>query len=116
MVFMSVCPYGDLFRTTHKAAGYQPAYSRSSGKSGYYLRDQAAISPDLETLLDGCVVEVNPSQIEIFKKLTFAQRFQQGCSVSNLARNVVVHRNRQRNPNLNAAEAQRLTIQERKEA
>jgi hypothetical protein len=99
-----------------RAAGYQPAYSRSSGKSGYYLRDQAVISSDLERLLDSCVLEVNPSQIEIFKKLTFAQRFQQGCSISNLARDVVAHRIRQRNPHLITAEAQRLAVQGRKEA
>jgi hypothetical protein len=99
-----------------RAAGYQPAYSRSSGKSGYFLRDQAAISSDLEKILDGCIAEVNPAQIEIIKKLTFAQRFQQGYSISNLARNVVAHRIRQRNPNLNAAKAQRLAIQERNEA
>ena len=98
-----------------RAAGYQPAYSRSACKPGYYLRDQGAISSDLVRILDGCVVEVNPSQVEIFKKLTFAQRFQQGCSVSNLARNVVVHRIRQRYPHLNAAEAQRLAIQGRKQ-
>jgi hypothetical protein len=99
-----------------RAAGFQPAYSRSSGISGYYLRDQAAISPDLEKILEGCAEEVNLSQIEIFKKLTFAQRFQQGYSISNLARNVVAHRIRQRNPNLNAGEAQRLALQQGKEA
>ena len=81
-----------------RAAGYKPAYSRSACKPGYYLRDQAAISSELERILDGCVAEVNPSQVEIFKKLTFAQRFQQGYSISNLARNVVAHRIRQRHP------------------
>jgi hypothetical protein len=99
-----------------RASGYQPAYSRSSSKSGYYLRDQTVISTDLERILDSCVLAVNPLQVEIFKKLTFAQRFQQGCSISNLARTVVAHRIRQRNPHLNAAEAERLAIQERKEA
>ena len=94
-----------------KAAGYQLTYSRSSHKSGYYLRNQAAISSDLETILDGCVAEVDPSQVEIFKELTFAQRFQQGCSISNLARNVVAHRIRQNNPELSVIEAQRITIQ-----
>jgi len=97
------------------AAGYQPAYSRSSTKPGYYLRGRAAISSDLERSLAGSVEEVDPSQIEILKKLTFVQRFQQGCSISNLARNVVAHRIRQRNANHNAAEAQRLAIQGRKD-
>jgi hypothetical protein len=99
-----------------RAAGYQPAYSRRLGRSGYYLRGQAAISSDLEKILDGCVEEVNPLQIELLRKLTFAQRFQQGYSISNLARNVVAYRIRQRNPHLNAGEAQRLAVQEGKEA
>ena len=99
-----------------KAAGYRPAYSRSSCQPGYYLRDQAEISSELERILDGCVAEINPSQIEIIKRLTFAQRFQQGCSINNLARNTVAHRIRQRNPSLNAAEAHRLAVQERNEA
>jgi hypothetical protein len=72
------------------------------------------VSHELIAILDGCLAEVDPSQIEIFKKLTFTQRFQQGCSVSNLARNVVAYRIRQRNPQLSTAEAQRLAIQERK--
>ena len=92
------------------AAGYQPAYSRSKTKSGYYLKDQALISPDLSAILDGCIFEVDTSQIRIFRKLTFEQRFQQGCSISNLARNVVAHSIQQRNPGLNPEEAQRLAI------
>jgi len=98
------------------AAGYQPAYSRSPQRPGYYLRNQAKISSNLSSALDGCVSEVDFSQIAIFKKLTFQQRFQQGCSVSNLARSVVAHRIRQRNPRLSTAEAHRLALQERQEA
>jgi hypothetical protein len=98
------------------AAGYQPAYSRSPQRPGYYLRNQANLSSNLSAALDGCVSEVDASQIAIFKKLTFAQRFQQGCSVSNLARSVVAHRIRQRNPSLSTAEAHRLALQERQAA
>jgi hypothetical protein len=99
-----------------KAAGYQPAYSRSPQRSGYYLRNQANLSSNLSAALDGCVSEVDASQIAIFEKLTFQQRFQQGCSVSNLARSVVAHRIRQRNPRLSTAEAHRLALQERQDA
>ena len=99
-----------------RASGYQPAYSRSSKCLGYYLRDQERVGPELTAILDGCVAEVDPAQIKVFKKLTFAQRFQQGCSVSNLARNVVAYRIGQRNPKLSTAEARRSAIQERKEA
>jgi hypothetical protein len=96
-----------------RAAGYQPVYSRSAQKPGYYLRNQPSIGTGLSTVLDGCVAEVDPAQTAIYKKLTFEQRFQQGCSISNLARKVVAHRIRQRNPQLSLAEANRLAIQER---
>ena len=92
------------------AAGYQPAYSRSVKKPGYYLKNQPTIGPDLSSVLNGCISEVNISQIRIFKKLTFKQRFQQGCSISNLARNVVAHRIQQRNPGLSLEEARRLAV------
>jgi hypothetical protein len=93
-----------------KAAGYQLAYSRSSHKPGYYFRHQAAISSNLDIILDGCVSEVDRSQINIFKNLTFEQRFQQGCSINNLARKIVAHRIQQRNPRLSWTEAQRLAV------
>ena len=102
-----------LVKQALQAEGYKLAYSRSSLKPGYYLRDHASISSNMDTILQGCVSEVDPSQIKILKKLTFKQRFQQGCSVSNLARTIVANRIRQRNPRLSSAEAQRLAIQGR---
>jgi hypothetical protein len=96
-----------------RAAGYQPAYSRNLRQPGYYLRNQPSIGSDLSATLDGCVAEVDPSQISILKQLSFEQRFQQGCSISNLARQVVANRIRQRNPQLSLAEAHRLAIQKR---
>ena len=96
-----------------RAAGHQPAYSRGMHRSGYYLCNQPPIGSDLSTILDGCIAEVNPSQIAIYKQLTFKQRFRQGCSISNLARKVVAHRIRQRNPQLSLAEAHRLAIQKK---
>ena len=94
-----------------RAAGYQPAYSRSLQQPGYYLRNQPSIGSDLAATLDGCVAEVDPFQISIFKQLSIRQRFLQGCSISNLARQVVAHRSRQRNPHLSLAEAHRLAVQ-----
>jgi hypothetical protein len=94
-----------------RAAGYQLVYSRSWQQPGYYLRYQPSISSDLSTTLDGTVAEVDPSQIAIFKGLSFRQRFLQGCSISNLACQVAANRLRQRNPQLGLAEAQRMVLQ-----
>jgi hypothetical protein len=96
-----------------RAAGYQPAYSRSLHRPGYYLRNQPSIGSDLSATLDGCVAEVDPSQIAIYKQLSFEHRFKQGCSISNLARQVVAHRIHQRNPQLSLVESHRLAIEGR---
>ena len=92
------------------AAGYLPAYSRSLRQPGYYLSHQPAISPELSAALDGSIAEVDRSQIAIFKGLSIRQRFQQGCSISSLARQVVAYRIRQANPLLSLAEAHRRAI------
>lgn len=95
-----------------RAAGYQTDYSRSLQQPGYYLRGWPAISSELSAILDGCIAEVDASQIAIYKRLSYRQRFHQGCSISNLARQVVANRIRQRNPYLSVDEAHRLAIQE----
>lgn len=94
-----------------RAAGYQLSYSRSRKQPGYYLRDQPPVSSDLSTILNGSVSEVDLTQIRILKQLSFRQRFQQGCSISNLARQVVANRIRKRNPQLSLTEAHRIAVQ-----
>jgi len=92
------------------AAGYQLAYSRRQEQPGYYLRNQPPLSPELSFILESCVNEVDRTQMAIYKQLSFAQRFQQGCSISNLARRVVAYRIRKRNPGLDHVEANRLAL------
>lgn len=96
-----------------RAAGYQPAYSRSAQRPGYYLRNQPSVGSDLSATLEGCIAEVDRSQIAVFRQLSFEQRFQQGCKISNLVRQVVAYRISQRNPQLSLVETHRLAIQER---
>lgn len=59
----------------------------------------------------GSVGEISEEQVAIFSRMTFAQRFQIGCSISNLARKTVANRIRQRHPDLSQAEAERLAVQ-----
>lgn len=98
-----------------RAAGYQPGYSRRSKRPGYFLRNQARVSPQIAAAIAGSVAEVDRSQIKILRQLTAAQRFRQGFSISNLARNVVAHRIREKSPNLSLAEAQRTALEGRDE-
>ena len=78
-----------------QAAGDLVRYSRSAQNPGYYLRNRPRLHPDLSKMLAGALAEVDPAQLRIFQQLSCAQRFQQGCSISNLARQVVAFRARQ---------------------
>ena len=94
-----------------KAAGYKLLYSRSKSRPGYYLKGQPALSSELRQILRSSVAEVDQRQIDIYQRLSPAQRFQQGCAISDTARNVVAYRIRQENPQLSAAEANRMALQ-----
>jgi hypothetical protein len=96
-----------------RAASYQLAYSRSPRQPGYYLRGYPPLSSQLSAILDGSIAEVDRSQIAIFKRLSFQQRFQQGCSISNLSRQVVANRISKRNTQLSINEDHRPALQER---
>jgi hypothetical protein len=94
-----------------KVAGYVLLYSRNKTRPGYYLKGQPALSPELRQIIRSSAAEVDPRQIDIYQRLSPAQRFQQGCAISDTARNVVAYRIRQENPRLSAAEANRLALQ-----
>jgi hypothetical protein len=102
-----------VVRQALRAAGYQVAYSRSLRQPGYYLRGHPPLSAQLSATLEGSIAEVDPTQITIFKRLSFRQRFQQGCSISNLTRQVVANRIHTRNPQISMNDAHRLAIQAR---
>ena len=94
-----------------EASEYQLVYSRKKEQPGYYLDGQPALSSEFKQVLKGSAVEVDQRQINIYSKLSFAERFQQGCSISNTARKVVAYRIRQDNPKLSVAEANRIALQ-----
>lgn len=94
-----------------KAAGYTLLYSRGKWQPGYYLQGQSALSPELRQILRSAVAEVDQRQINIFNQLSPADRFHQGCSISDTARQVVAYRIRQENPQLSPAEANRIALQ-----
>jgi len=100
-----------IAKQAFEAAGYQLLYSRKNEQPGYYLAGQAALSPEIKQVLKGSVAEVDERQIEIYRKLSFAERFYQGCSISDTARKVVAYRIRQENPKLSIGEANRMAVQ-----
>lgn len=86
-------------------------YSRNKEKRGYYVREQEALSLEFKQLIKAGAAEVDQRQMDIYRKLSSAVRFKQGCAISNTARNVVAYRIRQENPKLTSEEAQKLALQ-----
>lgn len=93
------------------AAGLVLEYSRSKEKRGYYVREQEALSLEFKQMIKAGADEVDQRQIDIYRKLSAAVRFRQGCAISDTARNVVAYRISQENPKLTPQEAQRLALQ-----
>lgn len=100
-----------IVKKAFRAAGYTLAYRRTKPQTGYYLEGQPALSPELQRILRSSVTEVDPRQIEIYHRLAPADRFRQGCSISDTARQVVAFRIREENPNLSLAEANRMALE-----
>jgi hypothetical protein len=94
-----------------EAAGYRLLYSRNKQQPGYYLDGQPALSSEIKQVLKGSAAEVDQRQLDIYRKLSFAERFHQGSSISDTARKVVAYRIRQDNPKLSLMEANRMALQ-----
>ena len=94
-----------------EAMGYRLLYSRNKQQPGYYLDGQPALSSEIKRVLTGSAAEVDERQIEIYRKLSFAERSYQGCSISDTAHKVVAYRIRQENQKLSIGEANRMAVQ-----
>jgi len=94
-----------------EAARYRLLYSRNKQRPGYYLDGQPSLSSEIQQVLSGSAAEVDQRQIDIYRTLSSAERFHQGCSISDTARKVVAYRIRQENPQLSVAEANRMALQ-----
>jgi hypothetical protein len=100
-----------LVKQAFETVGYRLLYSRNKKKSGYYLDGQPTLLSEIKQILKTSAAEVDQRQLDIYRKLSFAERFYQGCSVSDTARGVVAYRIRQENPQLSIAEANRKALQ-----
>jgi hypothetical protein len=94
-----------------EAAGYRLLYGRNKQQPGYYLDGQPALRSEIQQVLKGSAAEVDQRQLDIYHKLSFAERFHQGCSISDTARKVVAYRIRKDNPKLSLMEANRIALQ-----
>jgi hypothetical protein len=105
--------YRDLrfVKQAFEAAKYRLLYSRNKQHPGYYLDGQPSLSSEIQQVLRSSAAEVDQRQIDIYRKFSFAERFHQGCSISDTARKVVAYRIRQENPKLSLVEANRMALQ-----
>jgi hypothetical protein len=100
-----------IVKQAFEAAGYRLLYSRNKQQPGYYLQGQPTLSSECKQILQSSAADVDQRQIDIYRKLSFAERFYQGCSISDTARKVVAYRIRQENPKLSLVEANRMALQ-----
>ena len=100
-----------IVKVAFQAAGYHLLYSRDKQQPGYYLDGQPALSSEFKQILKTSAADVDQRQIDIYRKLSFAERFYQGCSISDTARRVVTYRIRQENPKLSLVAANRTALQ-----
>jgi len=100
-----------LVKQAFETAGYRLLYSRNKKQPGYYLDGQPTLLSEIKQMLETSAMEVDQRQIDIYQKLSPADRFSQGCSISDTARKVVAYRIRQENPKLSLAEANRMALQ-----
>ncbi len=100
-----------VVRQAFEAAGFSLQYSRNRKQPGYYLKGQEALSYEFKQILRSSASEVDQRQIDIYQKLSPAERFRQGCAISDIARRVVAYRIRQENPTLSLNEANRIALE-----
>ena len=100
-----------LVKQVFQTAGYRLLYSRGKKQPGYYLDGQPMLLSEIRQILKTSATDVDQRQLDIYRKLSFADRFSQGCSISDTARKVVAYRIRQENPKLTLVEANRMALQ-----
>jgi hypothetical protein len=71
-----------------KQAGFDLKYSRTGGRPGYYIAGEASLHPDVKKKIAGALGEIDQEQIEIYQRISPAQKFYQACSIINLGRKV----------------------------
>ena len=100
-----------VVKQAFQAANYLLEYSRNREQPGYYLRGQPALLPEFRKIVNASAAETDQRQIDIYHRLSSADRFRQGCAISDTARKVVAYRIRQEDPELTPQEANRMALQ-----
>lgn len=92
----------------HEAFAAARHQMKRDEQGGYYVVGRPRVNAEWRQLVTAGKADVDPQQIAASRHLTIAQKFQQGCSMTNLAYRVTAYRLRQRQPQLSEAEALRI--------
>ena len=76
-----------------KQAGFSLKYSRTGDRPGYYIVGEAHLHPDVKKEIAGALDEIDQEQIDIYKRISPAQKFYQACSIINLGKKVSMQGN-----------------------
>lgn len=76
-----------------KQAGFTLKYSRAGDHPGYYFAGEESLHPDVKKEIAGALDEIDQGQIEIYKRISPAQKFYQACSIINLSKKVSMQGN-----------------------
>lgn len=76
-----------------KQTGFELKYSRTRDHLGYYIAGEAHLHPDVKKEIAGALDEIDQEQIEIYKRISPAQKFHQACSIINLGKKVSMRGN-----------------------
>ena len=100
-----------VVKQAFRQAGYELAYNRNAPRAGYYLVGQPALSSEFAVMIRNAIAEVDQRQIDIYRRLSPAERFHQGSVLSDTARKVVAYRIKLENPGMSDLEANRQALQ-----
>ena len=82
-----------VVKTALKQAGFELKYSRTGDHLGYYIAGEGHLHPDVNKELAGALGEIDQEQIEIYRRISPAQKFYQACSIINLGKKVSIRGN-----------------------
>jgi len=77
-----------------KQADFDLKYSRNKVGPGYYLAGEESLNPDMKKEIAGALQEIDQRQIDIYKRISTAQKFFQACSIINMGKKVSLKGNR----------------------
>lgn len=83
------------------SAGYQLAFRPRKSRGGYYLVCEPTLSEELVQKIKYSAAEVDSRQLEIFSKMSIAERFRMGFEISETALRAVAYRIQIENPGMN---------------